>query len=67
MSPLFIAALVLILAGLLMAWGRSAVPYAVLSTILLWVGLVLIAVGLVFLITPVLLWLDHQLRAVVGV
>lgn len=55
---------VLIVLGLLIAFlspqaGRMAALFW-------WVGIILAAIGLIFLITPVLIWVDSQLRAMIG-
>lgn len=60
-------ALGLVLAGLLMAYLCGSVQQPVLKTIVYWVGLVLIVVGLVLLLTPVLIWVNLQLRSMLGV
>lgn len=60
-------ALGLILAGLAMAWLSGSVRQPTLATVVYWVGVVLIVVGLVLLLTPVLVYLNVQLRAMLGV
>lgn len=55
-------ALGLIIAGLVMAWLAPGVG-GVLATVVRYVGIVLIVVGLVLLLTPVLVWVNVQLRA----
>jgi apolipoprotein N-acyltransferase len=57
--------LVLIIAGLLMAW-LSPNMKGVLVTIVWWVGVILVIIGLILLLTPVLVWIEHQLRSMMG-
>ena len=59
-------ALGLILCGLLMAWLSPGMKQPLLVTIVYWVGVVLVIVGLVLLLTPVLVWVNAQLRAMLG-
>lgn len=59
-------ALGLILVGLAMAWLCGSVRQPILREVVYWVGIVLIVVGLVLLLTPVLIWLNAQLRAMMG-
>lgn len=56
-------ALGLILAGLAMAWMAPSMGNAVLVKIVRVVGIVLVIVGLILLLTPVLIYINHQLRA----
>ena len=56
----------LILGGLLMAFLSGSMKYPLLISIVFWVGIVLVVVGLVLLLTPVLVWLNGQLRAMLG-
>ena len=66
MNPIVVAALVLILAGLAMAWVGPKLTPALLGRVVYWVGVVLIVVGLILLLSPVLFWLNAQLRAMFG-
>ncbi len=60
-------ALGLILAGIVMAWaGTKGLPPGMLATVLYWTGCILIVVGLILLLTPVLVYLNAQLRAALG-
>ena len=59
-------ALALILAGLVMAVLSKQVA-GLLGIIVYWVGIVLIIIGLIFLLSPVILWLNAQLRAMLNV
>ena len=59
-------ALGLILAGLVMAWLSAQMRYPLLVTVVFWVGVVLVVVGLILLLTPVIVWLDNNLRAMLG-
>ena len=56
----------LIIAGLVMTWLSTSVRQPTLMTVVYWVGVVLIIVGLVLLLTPVLIWLNTQLREMFG-
>ncbi len=56
----------LILVGLLMTYLRSGIQQPVLNTIVYWVGIIMIVIGLVLLLTPVLVWLNVQLRSMIG-
>ncbi len=60
-------ALGLILAGLVMAWLAGSLRQPVLAGIVYWVGVALVVVGLILLLTPVIVWVDSQLRAILGV
>ncbi len=53
----------LILAGLIMT---RFPPPGTLGVVVYWVGVVLIVVGLVLLVTPAMVWLNTQLRAMLG-
>lgn len=54
----------LILAGLLIIFLSPSAGR--MATVFWWVGAVLAVVGLVLLVTPVLVWVDHQLRMILG-
>jgi hypothetical protein len=58
--------LALIVAGLLMCWLSSAVKYPIIVSVVLWTGIVLVVVGLVLLLTPVIVWINWQLRSILG-
>lgn len=58
--------LVLIVVGLIMCWLHTSVKYATLATIVLWVGIALVVIGLILLLSPVVLWVNHQLREMLG-
>lgn len=51
----------LILAGVIIAYLSSGMGRA--GNIFWWVGAILAVVGVILLITPVLVWIDHQLRS----
>ncbi len=53
----------LILAGLLILFLSGNAKYPLLVTVLHWVGIILVVVGLILLITPVLVWIEAQLRS----
>lgn len=55
--------LAFIAVGLLMIVGSGWVKQAWLATVVLWVGIALLIVGLILLLTPVLVWLNAQIRA----
>lgn len=57
----------LLLAGLVMAWLSGALRPPLLAAIAYWVGVVLVAVGLVLLLTPVLIYVNGVLRGMLGV
>ena len=59
-------ALGLIVVGLVMAWLSAGVKQPILATIVYWVGIVLLVIGLILLLTPVLVWVNVQLRAMLG-
>ena len=59
-------ALGLILAGLLMVWLCGGIAQHVLKSIVYWVGIVLIVIGLILLLTPVVIWVNIQLRSMLG-
>ena len=63
MAVLFGVALGLIVCGIFMCWKSDALRKEPLVTITYWVGVVLAIVGLVLLLTPVLVWLNLQLRS----
>jgi len=56
----------LIVAGLVMAFLSGSMKYPLLVSVVFWVGVGLVVVGLVLLLTPVLVWLNGQLRAMLG-
>jgi apolipoprotein N-acyltransferase len=59
-------ALGLIVVGLIMAWLSPSMKKEPLVSIVWWVGVVLVVVGLILLLTPVLIWINNQLRAALG-
>lgn len=59
-------ALGLILAGLLMIWLCKGITQPTLQTVVYWVGIALLIIGLILLLTPVLVWVNVQLRAMLG-
>ena len=59
-------ALGLIVVGLVMCWLSGGMKYPVLVSVVHWVGIVLVVVGLILLLTPAIVWLDHQLRSMLG-
>lgn len=63
---LLVLAIVLILAGLVMALLGQKTLQGILGTVVYYVGVVLVVVGLVLLLTPVFIWLDHQFRAMLA-
>jgi len=66
-SPLLQLALVLIVAGLIMAWLSVNVRQPLLAQITYWSGIVLLVLGLLLLLLPVLIWIAQQLRNALGV
>lgn len=60
-------ALGLILVGLLMCWLKGSIHQPTLASVVYWTGIVLVVVGLILLLTPVLLWINLQLRSAMGV
>ncbi len=56
----------LILAGLLMVVLAPKVTPAILATVVYWVGIILVVVGLILLVSPVLIWLSAQIKAALG-
>ncbi len=65
MTPLYLA-LILIVVGLVMAWLSGGVKYPLLVTVVLWVGIVLVGIGLILLLTPVIVWINHQLQSMLA-
>ena len=59
-------ALGLILAGLLMVYLCKGIEQVTLKSVVYWVGIVLIVVGLILLLTPVLVWVNVQIRHMLG-
>ena len=59
-------ALGLLIGGLVVAWLSSAMKQPTLATIVYWVGVVLVLIGLVLLLTPVLVWISTQIREMIG-
>lgn len=60
-------ALGLIIAGLVMAFLHTSVSkFPMLANVVLWVGIALVVIGLILLLTPVLIWVNHQLRSMMG-
>lgn len=66
MSVVIGLALGLILVGLVMAALSKHMNYSLLITIVFWVGVVLVCIGLILLLTPVLVWINFQLRGMLG-
>jgi hypothetical protein len=59
-------ALGLIVVGLVMAFlGPKSIP-GVLGRVVFWVGVALVVIGLILLLTPVLVWVNVQLRSMLG-
>lgn len=56
----------LILAGLAMAWLSGGMRSPGLISIVYWVGVILVVIGLILLVTPVLIWLNNQIRAMLA-
>lgn len=56
----------MILGGLLMAFLCGSIQQATLKALVYWVGIVLVIVGLILLLTPVVVWVNVQLRAMLG-
>ncbi len=55
-----------ILLGLAMAYlGPKSLPGG-LGRFVFWVGVVLVVIGLILLLTPVLVWVNAQLRGMLG-
>lgn len=59
-------ALGLIVVGLIMTALSGNLKYPLLISITFWVGLALVVIGLVLLLTPVLIWINNQLRSMLG-
>lgn len=66
MTPLIFLSLVLIIGGLVMCWLSPSVGKPPLVSIVWVAGVVLVCIGLVLLLTPVLVWANTQLRAMLG-
>lgn len=67
MAVLIGVALGLILGGLIMAFLSGGVKQPTLASVVYWVGVALIVVGLILLLTPVLVWINAQLRAMLDI
>ena len=59
-------ALGLIIAGLVMAWLSPGMKNPLLISVVFYVGVALVVIGLILLLTPVLIWVNAQLRAMLG-
>ena len=59
-------AFALILVGLVMAWLSPGLKMPLLIAVVFWVGVVLVIVGLILLLTPAIVWLNLQLRGMLG-
>ncbi len=51
-----------IVVGIFMAWGSKQIGGGILPLVVYWVGVALIVVGLVLLLTPVLIYINNELR-----
>ena len=58
--------LALLLGGLVVCWLSASAKYPLLVKVVLIIGIVLVVIGCVLLITPVIVWVDGQLRAMLG-
>jgi hypothetical protein len=56
----------LIVAGLIMVWLSSGIKQVSLGKVVYWVGIALVVIGLILLLTPVLVWVNTQLRSMLG-
>jgi hypothetical protein len=59
-------ALGLIVVGIVMAVLADKLGNALLTTVVWWVGIVLIVIGLILLVSPVILWINGHLRQMLG-
>lgn len=53
----------LLVGGLVIAWLSGTVKHQPLASIVYYVGIGLVIVGLVLLLTPVMVWVEAQLRS----
>ncbi len=60
-------AIALIIAGLVMIILSPKAGHPILVIFTWWAGLILLIVGLVLLFTPVIVWVNAQLRAMLGI
>lgn len=61
-------AFLLILVGIAMAIaGDRGLRPGTLALVVYWVGVALIVIGLIFLLSPVILWVNAQLHAMLGI
>lgn len=60
-------ALGLIIAGLVMCFLSHGMKQPTLIAVVWWVGAALVVIGLVLLLTPVLVWVNVQLRNMLGI
>ena len=65
MYPIFYVGLALIVVGLLIRWLAKS-EANIVGRIASVTGIVLAAIGLVFLFTPLLIWVNAQLIAILG-
>lgn len=56
----------LIVGGLVILALSGGAKYPLLVAVLFWVGIVMVVIGLILLVTPVLVWLNNQIRAAIG-
>lgn len=56
----------LIIPGLIITKLSGNVYYPFLISVVYWTGVILVIVGLVILLTPVLVWLNYQLRTMLA-
>ncbi len=56
----------LIIGGLVIILLSNQAKYPALVSVLFWVGLIMVVIGLVLLVTPVLVWLNVQIRGALG-
>ena len=59
-------ALGLILVGLVMTYLCGSIQQALIRLVVYWTGVVMVVIGLVLLLTPVLVWVNTQIRAMLG-
>lgn len=50
-----------------MAYLSGTVKHSPLNTVVYWVGIALVVVGLILLLAPVIAWVDTQLRSMLRV
>jgi hypothetical protein len=65
MSPIVLA-IILLLGGLGVVCLSGYAKPPIMVTICFWIGIILALCGAVMILAPAVVWLDHQLRSILG-